>query len=59
MLIEDKKYFGKKCLVVIDDNNFVQLIDFDGNIIKELFSVEYQGIDRLYAKFFIEQSLNK
>ena len=59
ILVEDKKYFGKKCLVVLDSNNLVQLIDFDGNIIKEVYSVEYQGINRLYAKFFIEQSLNK
>ena len=48
--ISDKKYFGKKCLVVIDNDNMVQLIDFDGNLIENVIPANYEGVG-IYGKF--------
>ena len=54
-LLKDPKYFGKKCLVVVDTNNRVQLIDFDGNLIEGLSSMKYENFVYPYSKYFIDQ----
>lgn len=55
--ISDKKYFGKKCLVIVDKDNMVQLIDFDGNLIKNVIPASYESVGFFgnYMKYFIDQ----
>lgn len=55
--ISDKKYFGKKCLVVIDNDNMAQLIDFDGDLIENVIPTSYEGVGIYgkFAKYFMDQ----
>ncbi len=53
--IADKKYFGKKCLAIINQDNMVQLIDFEGNLVNDTGLVKFDGIHKLYPKYFIDQ----
>jgi hypothetical protein len=53
--VSDKKYFGKKCLVVIDKNNMTQLIDFDGNLIEGVLPTKFENLWLRYNKYYSDQ----
>ena len=54
--IKDKKYFGKKCLVVIDGENKMRLIDLEGKLIDTKLTADYKGVWYEYSKYFINQA---
>ncbi|MFT3947788.1 MAG: hypothetical protein QM763_12535 [Agriterribacter sp.] len=57
-LVKDKSIFGKTCLTVIDKENYVRLIGFDGKEIENTTPIVCQSLRDNYAKQFIFQKIN-
>lgn len=56
-LIKDKNIFGKTCITVIDHNNYVRLIDLEGNEIAHTIPIKFHSLTVNYAKMFTLQAI--